>query len=394
MTVFFVLLWLLWVESAMWAFWLLAIIVGLPLCTIVLQMAVNNVFRPPGSAPEGNQVPSVLAAIVERGLRAALIIGAIAFLASKLGVDFTAMTAQDTLLTRLLRGLLSAIIILLTANFLWHVVKTLIESKIMDASKLGETGTEAARRRDRTRTLLPIARNMLMIVIAVVAVLMALSSLGVEIVPLIAGAGILGVAIGFGAQTVVKDIISGVFYLLDDAFRVGEYIQSGSYKGTVESFSLRSVKLRHQRGSIFTVPFSDLGAIQNMSRDWVIEKITLSITYDSDVDKARKIVKKIGLELAQDPEFTASTIQPLKMQGIDEFGDSGMLLRMKIMTKPGEQFTIKRRALMLIKQAFDENGIKIAVPTVQVSGNADSQGAAANAVRLKKIALAAAPPAD
>ena len=188
---------------------------------------------------------------------------------------------------------------------------------------MGAAGSDLARRRDRIRTLLPIARNVLMIVIAVVAILMALSSLGVEIGPLIAGAGIVGVAIGFGAQTVVKDIISGVFYLLDDAFRVGEYIQSGSYKGTVESFSLRSVKLRHHRGSIFTVPFSDLGAIQNMSRDWVIDKITLTITYDSDVDMARKIVKKIGLELAQDPEFAAATLQPLKMQGIDEFGEVG-----------------------------------------------------------------------
>ena len=101
-----------------------------------------------------------------------------------------------------------------------------------------------------------------------------------QIAPLIAGAGIFGVAIGFGSQTLVKDILSGVFYMMDDAFRVGEYIQSGSYKGTVESFSLRSVRLRHHRGPIFTVPFSELGAIQNMSRDWVIEKLTIGVTHD------------------------------------------------------------------------------------------------------------------
>jgi small-conductance mechanosensitive channel len=306
----------------------------------------------------------------------------VVFLANRLGIDFTTMTAQDTVGTRLMRGALSATIILLTADFIWHVTKTVIERKIAEAASTGVAGTDLARRRDRIRTLLPIARNMLMIVIAVVAILMALSSLGVEIGPLIAGAGILGVAIGFGAQTVVKDIISGVFYLLDDAFRVGEYIQSGSYKGTVESFSLRSVKLRHHRGSIFTVPFSDLGAIQN---------ITLTITYDSDVDLARKIVKKIGLELAQDPEFAAATLQPLKMQGIDEFGESGLMLRMKIMTRPGEQFTIKRRALMMIKKAFDENGIKLAVPTVQVSGDSDPKTAAANQLRRKKQQAAAAP---
>ena len=283
----------------------------------------------------------------------------------------------------------SAVVILLAADFFWHIAKTVLDRKMVEASELGEPGTEVARRRARVRTLLPIIRNVLMIIVAVVAILMALSSLGIEIGPLIAGAGIVGVAVGFGAQTVVKDVISGVFYLLDDAFRIGEYIQSGSYKGTVESFSLRSVKLRHHRGSIYTVPFSDLGAVQNMSRDWVIEKITMTVTYDSDVEKARKIVKKIGLELQQDPEFAASIIEPLKMQGVDEFGDFGFVLRMKLKTRPGEQFAIKRRAMMMMKKAFDENGIKIAVPTVQVSGD-DPMAAAAHKLRLKQQAEAAA----
>src|ERR671923_2983717 len=117
---------------------------------------------------------------------------------------------------------------------------------------------------------------------------MGLSALGVEIGPLIAGAGVVGVAVGFGAQTLVKDIISGMFYLLDDAFRVGEYIQSGNYKGTVESFSLRSIKLRHHRGPLYTVPFGALGAVQNMSRDWVIDKFSIGVTYDADIDKVKK----------------------------------------------------------------------------------------------------------
>ena len=92
----------------------------------------------------------------------------------------------------------------------------------------------------------------------------------------------------------VKDVISGIFYLLDDAFRVGEYIQSGTYKGTVESFSLRSVKLRHHRGPVYTVPFGELGAVQNMSRDWVIDKFAINVNYQTDLEKARKIIKKIG----------------------------------------------------------------------------------------------------
>ena len=220
--------------------------------------------------------------------------------------------------------------------------------------------------------------------IGVVAVLTVLAGLGVQIMPLIAGAGIFGVAIGFGSQTLVKDVLSGVFYMLDDAFRVGEYIQSGSYKGTVESFSLRSVRLRHHRGPVFTVPFGDLGAVQNMSRDWVMEKIVMTVTYDFDVELARKLIKKIGQELAEDPEFKASTIQPLKMQGVDSFGESGIVLRMKLMTKPGEQFGIKRKAFVMIKKAFDDNGIKLAVPTVQVSGGEDHAPAVAlDAVRRR-----------
>ena len=124
-----------------------------------------------------------------------------------------------------------------------------------------------------------------------------------------------GVAIGFGAQTLVKDIISGMFYLLDDAFRVGEYIISGSYKGTVESFSLRSIKLRHHRGYLYTVPFGELGAVQNMSRDWVIDKLSVGVTYDTDLDKVKQIIKQIGKELQADPELAPHIIETAEDAG-------------------------------------------------------------------------------
>jgi small-conductance mechanosensitive channel len=209
---------------------------------------------------------------------------------------------------------------------------------------------------------------------------MALSSLGVEIGPLIAGAGIFGVAVGFGSQTLVKDIISGIFYLLDDAFRVGEYIQSGSYKGTVEKLGFRSVKLRHHRGPVFTVPYGQLGAVENMSRDWVIDKMTLSVTYDTDLDNAKKVIKQIGRELAADPEFAPNIIEPLKMQGVEQFGDFAIQLRMKMTTRPGEQFVIRRKAFAMIKKAFAENDIKFAFPTVQVAGRDETEPAAARQV--------------
>ena len=214
------------------------------------------------------------------------------------------------------------------------------------------------------------------IVIAVVASLIVLSHLGVDTAPLIAGAGVFGLAISFGSQSLVRDIISGLFYIWDDAFRVGEYIKAGRYKGTVEGFSIRSVRLRHHRGAVYTVPFSLLGAIQNQSRDWVIDKMTVGVTYDTDLEKARKLIKQIGLELKDDPEFAPLILEPLKMQGVEQFGDFAIQIRMKMMTLPGEQFVIRRKAYAMIKKAFDANGIKFAFPTVQVAGEGEASSAA------------------
>ena len=262
------------------------------------------------------------------------------------------------------------------------------------ARRLGEIGTVASAGASgrpptagsRLHTMLPLARLVLGIAIAVLATLTVLSRLGVNIAPLIAGASVLGLAVSFGSQTLVRDIISGFFYLVDDAFRVGEYIQSGNYRGTVESFSLRSVKLRHQNGPVFTVPFGMLGAVQNMSRDWAIEKFNIGVTYDTDIDKARKIIKKVGQELKTDPELAAGIIEPLKMQGVQAFGDFAIQLRMKMMTQPGDvQFLARRRALALIKRAFDANGINFAYPTVQVAGGtAGGASEAANAALAQK----------
>ena len=370
-------LWLLWVFGVMKAFWLVAVAATLPAAVGVVNRSVDHILTPPG-APEAKGPPSVLAAALERGARALLIIGAIWLLAWGWGIDLATLAAADTPVTRLLRGLFNGILILLVADFAWHVIRTIIDQRIHVSSAVegGADSTEASRRA-RLRTLLPILRNILFIFFLVMAVLMALSAMGVQIAPLIAGAGVVGVAVGFGAQTIVKDVISGIFYLLDDAFRVGEYIISGSNKGTVESFSLRSIKLRHHRGYLYTVPFGSLGAVQNMSRDWVIDKMTLGVTYDTDLDKVKRIVKQIGKELLGDPELAPHIIDTLKMQGVEEYGECAIKIRLKLTTKPGEQFVIRRRAYAMIKKAFDQNGIAFAFPTVQVTGGKAEDAAAA-----------------
>jgi len=369
LSLFFALLWVLWVLGAMTVFWLLALAVGVPAATRTTERAVNHILRSPDQEEASAGPASVAVVCLERGIRSLMFIGAIAWLGYVMEVDIGDLANRNSLAPRFLRGALVAAIVVLFADLLWNVVKAAIDTRVHEVGLPPETTLEEDRRRARMRTLLPILRNMLFVVIVVIAGMMGLSALGVEIGPLIASAGVVGIAIGFGAQTIVRDVISGIFYLLDDAFRVGEYIQSGNYRGVVESFSLRSVKLRHQNGPLFTVPFGALGAVQNMSRDWAVEKLTVGVTYDTDLDKARKIIKKVGQELAADPELAPGIMQPLKMQGVQAFGDFAIQLRMKMMTRPGDiQYMARRRALAMIKKAFDANGIKFAHPTVQVAG--------------------------
>jgi small-conductance mechanosensitive channel len=241
---------------------------------------------------------------------------------------------------------------------------------------------EEARRRARVRTLLPVVRNISAVILAVMAGLMALAALGVDIGPLIAGAGVVGVAVGFGAQTLVKDIISGIFFLFDDAFRTGEYIESGTISGTVEAFSVRSVKLRHALGALHTIPLGTLNTITNYSRDWVIDQMMVNVTYDTDLDKVKQIVADIGRTLMEDPAFEPYIIDPLKLQGVEAFGEYAIKICLKMMTKPGEQHAIRRKAYTMLKKAFEANGISFAFPTVKVEG-----GEAPGAVARKGLEL-------
>ncbi|MBB3018773.1 small-conductance mechanosensitive channel [Microvirga lupini] len=379
LSLYLVLLWALWVAGLTGLFWLLVVAAVLPQAVRITKASARHLLRPLEAA-DGAHGHELGAVYLDRGIRALLIVGAALFLAWVWGIDWGEMTSRDTVVTRLVRGVLSSVVILLVADLLWQVVKTQIDRRLTRLQAEAAPGSEEALRQARIRTLLPMFRMAAFIILATVAVLMALSSLGVEIGPLIAGAGIFGVAIGFGSQTLVKDVISGIFYLLDDAFRVGEYIQSGSYKGTVEKLGFRSVKLRHHRGPVFTIPYGQLGAVENMSRDWVIDKMTINVTYDTDLDKAKKIIKQVGKELAADPELAPNIIEPLKMQGVEQFGDFAIQLRMKMMTRPGEQFVIRRKAYGMLKTAFDENGIRFAFPTVQVAGRDEVEPAAARQV--------------
>lgn len=385
----FVAIWACWAIGATMVLWFLLVAGFMPATISATRRGVRHVMRPVDEADQAAG-SSIAAVLVEQGTRALIIVGGILVLLWAWQLDVGSLAQHDDAFTRLLRGGLHALIILLVADLAWQLVKAVTDSTLARAQAAAGLDSDEARRRARIRTLLPIGRNITAIILLLMAALMALAALGVEIGPLIASAGVVGVAVGFGCQTVVRDIISGMFYMLDDAFRVGEYIQSGSYKGTVESFSLRSVKLRHQRGPLFTIPFGILGAVENMSRDWVMVKDQIGITYDSDIDKAKKLIKQIGLDLAKDPDIGESILQPLKMQGIEQFGQYSINIRMKMMCKPGEQFVVRRRANAMIKKAFDENGIKFAFPTVQLAGGAPDAATAGAAAAAQQVLQPAA----
>lgn len=238
----------------------------------------------------------------------------------------------------------------------------------------------------RLVTLLPIFRNFLLITIVVIAGMIVLSELGVDIAPLFAGAGVIGLAIGFGAQTLIRDIFSGAFFLIDDAFRKGEYIDIGSAKGTVEKISIRSFQLRHHRGALNTVPFGEIKQLTNYSRDWVMMKLPIRVTYDTDLEKVRKLVKKLGQQLLEDPDVGDKFLQPLKSQGVAQMEDSAMIIRLKFMTRPGDQFQIRTKVFTKIRELFEQEGIKFAhrEVTVRVNGDLD------NVSEADKTAIAAA----
>ena len=229
---------------------------------------------------------------------------------------------------------------------------------------------------------MPLMRMASVILIFVVAALVVLSELGVNITPLIAAASVFGLALSFGSQTLVRDIVSGIFYLADDAFRVGEYIDCGKAKGTVEGFTLRSIKLRHQNGQVFTIPFGQLGQITNFSRDWTTMKFNLRFARNTDVEKLRKTVKKVGLAMMEEPEFKDEFLQPLKLQGVADVLDNALVMRFKFTVKPNIPTVIQREAMKRLFRAFQTAGIEFASATVSVQtvgGPVDQAAAAAGA---------------
>ncbi len=327
--------------------------------------------------------------VIMRNLRIVLAVVVVLVLAKVWDVDIQAAAAHGVGET-IAGALFNIIIAFVLASAGWGIIKTAINQKMReeegDTEEGGDMEGEAGGKGgSRLQTLLPLFQKFLFITLMVVVVLMVFAELGVDIGPLIAGAGVVGIAIGFGAQTLVKDIVSGLFFLMDDAFRVGEYIEVGSVRGVVERISIRSLRLRHQNGPVHTVPFGEIQHLTNYSRDWAIMKLEVRVPFDTDMEKVRKIVKKVGQELMADPELGKNFLQPLKSQGVNRMDDSAFIVRVKFMAKPGEQFLLRREVFRRVQEAFAQQGIKFAPRRVIVdtgTGEAATGAAAAAAAAV------------
>jgi len=289
------------------------------------------------------------------------------------------------------RSALSIVLILLLSFITWQLIKARIDQKLKEEMPdEEEEAEEGGAGGSRMGTLLVLLRKFVLAVMFVMVTLIILASLGVNIGPLIAGAGVIGLAIGFGAQTLVKDIIAGVFFLIDDAFRVGDFIESGGTKGMVEHISLRSLRLRNPRGPIHTIPFGSMGTVTNNSRDYIISKLDFRVRYDTDVDKVRKIIKKINKKIMKDEEMGPVMLGKLKSQGVRELDDSAMIMRVKFKTVPGEQFVIRREVFRMMQESFKENGIEFAHRNVTVYLPPGEEAGAPDKKALEAGAAAAA----
>jgi small-conductance mechanosensitive channel len=296
------------------------------------------------------------------------------------------------------RGALSIVVVVLLSFIFWQLIKARIDQKLMEEMPdEDEEAEEGGAGGSRMGTLLVLLRKFVLSVMFVIVALIILASLGVNIGPLIAGAGVIGLAIGFGAQTLVKDIIAGVFFLIDDAFRVGDFIETGGTTGSVEHISLRSLRLRNPRGPVHTIPFGSMGTVTNMSRDYIITKLDFRVRYDTNVDKVRKIIKRINSVIAEDPEMGPNLLDKIKSQGVRELDDSAMIMRLKFKSIPGKQFVIRREVYRMMQEAFRENGIEFAhrnvtvyMPPDEETGEHDKKAAEAGAAAAVAAAQAEA----
>ncbi|WP_221930929.1 mechanosensitive ion channel domain-containing protein [Telmatospirillum sp. J64-1] len=283
---------------------------------------------------------------------------------------------------RMVSAVITISIVLIIALVVWELVSSAIERYLGQVDEQGNAVIRSA----RARTLLPLARNALLVLMVVMVSLIVLAELGINIAPLLAGAGVIGLAVGFGAQTLVKDIITGAFILFEDTISVGDVIDLGNgHSGSVEGISIRTIRLRDVHGSVHTVPFSSVGSIKNLTREFSFYLLEVGVAYREDTDEVVQVLQEILEEMRQDETCGPKILEPLEVQGVDRFTDSAVIIRARIKTLPIQQWAVGREFNRRMKKRFDELGIEIPFPHTTIYFGEDKKGNAPPArLRLER----------
>jgi small-conductance mechanosensitive channel len=290
---------------------------------------------------------------------ASLAIGGIAllFLLESWGLEAFAWFGHGKLGNRLVSSLVSIALTITLALVIWEGINAAIQRHLDRLSRDSKAAQSA-----RVRTLLPMLRTALLGIILIFVALSTLSELGVNVAPLIAGAGVVGIAVGFGSQRLVQDVITGVFLLFEDAVAVGDVVQLGGLSGVVEQLSIRSIKLRAVDGSLHIIPFSAVTSVTNQTRDFAFAVIDVNVDYREDTDEVAEALRAIAAEMRQDPRWRPVIRDDLDVMGVDRLGDSGVVIRVRLKTEPSQRWAVAREMNRRIKRRFDELGIEIPYP--------------------------------
>jgi small conductance mechanosensitive channel len=228
----------------------------------------------------------------------------------------------------------------------------------------------------RTETLTKLIRKTVKAVVLAAAVLMVLQNLGVNIGPLLAGAGIVGLAVGFGAQSLVKDVISGFFILLENHMNVGDVVEVAGSAGLVESINLRVTKLRDYSGNVHIIPNGQIAVLMNMTKGYSRAVLDIGVAYKENVDEVMEVMKEVAGEMEKEEAWSGKFLEPMEMVGLDSFGDSSVNIKVRFTVKPLEQWNVSREYRRRLKNVFDDKGIEIPFPHVTLyMGEGENTGA-------------------
>jgi small-conductance mechanosensitive channel len=281
------------------------------------------------------------------------------------GLDSFAWFAPGALGGRALAASASILITLVLALAVWELANAAIERHLARLAREAQVSRSA-----RLRTLLPMLRTTLLVTVCLVAGLIVLSEIGVNIAPLLAGAGVIGLAIGFGSQKLVQDIITGLFLLLENAMQVGDVVSLGGMSGSVENLSIRTIRLRALDGSVHIVPFSAVTTVTNMTRDFGYAVVDIGVGLNEEPDHIAVVLREIAQAMRLEKDWRAVILADLEVMGVERFTDLAWVMRMRIKTLPASRWAVGRELNRRIKQRFDALAIESPMTSFRALGMA------------------------